>query len=50
MTKIILEVNENKIPLNPLMENMLKDILLGYLKNAKKVPDDMNSIKIEIEL
>jgi len=50
MAKIILEVNENEIPLNPLMQNMLKNMVLAYLKSAKKVPDDMNSIKIEIEL
>ncbi|MBY9006948.1 MAG: hypothetical protein KGD63_09325 [Candidatus Lokiarchaeota archaeon] len=50
MPKILLEINEKEIPLNPLMGNMLKNIILGYLRSAKKVPDEINTIKIEIDL
>ncbi len=50
MSKIILEINEKEIPLNPLMENMLKNLILGYLKSAKKIPEEIKTIKVEIDL
>ena len=50
MSKILLEVNEREIPLNPLMENMLKNIILGYLKSAKKIPEEIKTIKVEIDV
>ena len=50
MSKIILEVNEKEIPLNPLMESMLKNIILGYLKSAKKIPEKIKTIKVEIDM
>ena len=48
MTDVKLEVNEEGIPLNDLMEDMLKNLLLGYLKSAKNIPEDKKSIKVEI--
>ncbi|MBY8982061.1 MAG: hypothetical protein KGD57_03870 [Candidatus Lokiarchaeota archaeon] len=50
MTKILLEINEKEIPLNPLMENMLNNLILGYLKCTKKVPKEIKTIKVEIDL
>ncbi|MFX1314821.1 MAG: hypothetical protein ACFE9T_03090 [Promethearchaeota archaeon] len=48
MTEVILKVNEKNIPLNDFMEQMLANLLLGYLKTAKEVPENINSINIEI--
>ncbi len=50
MTEVVLKVNEKDVPLNDFMEEMLTNLLLGYLKTAKEIPDDINSIKIEINL
>ena len=45
-----LKVNEKEIPLNELMQDMLKNLVLAYLKSAKKIPEDIKTIKIEINL
>lgn len=50
MTDLTLTVNDKGIPLNDLMKEMLTNLVLGYLKSAKKVPEEIKSIKIEIEL
>ena len=50
MTDVKLEVNDKDIPLNDLMKDMLSNILQGYLKSAKKLPDDIKSIKVDIQL
>lgn len=50
MTEVVLKVNEKDVPLNDFMEQMLTNLLLGYLKTAKEIPEDINSIKIEINL
>jgi len=50
MTEVVLKVNEKDVPLNDFMEQMLINLLLGYLKTAKEIPEDINSIKIEINL
>jgi len=50
MENISLKVNEKEIPLNELMHDMLKNLILGYLKSAKKIPEEIKSIKIEINL
>lgn len=50
MTEVKLTINETEIPLNELMDNMLTNIILGYLKSAKKVPEEIRNIKIEITL
>ena len=49
MSSVNLKINEKEIPLNELMENMLTNIILGYLKSAKKTPEEIKHIKIEIE-
>ena len=50
MLKVILEVNEKKIPLKDFMQEMLANIILGYLNSTKKVPENVETIKIEINL
>ncbi|MGB5912592.1 MAG: hypothetical protein WBH31_15475 [Promethearchaeia archaeon] len=50
MSSVNLKINEKEIPLNELMENMLINIILGYLKSTKKIPEEIKHIKIEIEL
>ncbi|MFW9947139.1 MAG: hypothetical protein ACFFBZ_10220 [Promethearchaeota archaeon] len=50
MSSVNLKINEKEIPLNELMETMLTNIILGYLKSAKKIPEEIKQIRIEIEL
>jgi hypothetical protein len=50
MPDVILEINQKSIPLNDLMKEMLTNIIMGYLKSAKKVPEDIKSISIDIHL
>ena len=50
MTEVSTKVNDKEIPLNDFMQKMLTNLLLGYLKSAKEVPDYIKSIKIEINL
>ena len=49
MKVVKLSVNEKDIPLNDIMQDMLKNLILGYLKSAKEIPSDMKIIKIEIQ-
>ena len=46
----ILKVNDKIVPLNDMMESMLKNLILGYLNAAKGLPDDIKKINIEIKL
>lgn len=50
MTEVKIQVNDEKIPLNEMMERMLENLVLGYLKSAKKIPEPIKKIKIEISL
>ena len=50
MSEVNLKVNDKEIPLNDLMQEMLKNLILGYLKSAKEIPSDMKTILIEIKL
>lgn len=50
MTEVILKVNEKNIPLNDFMEQMLTNLLLGFLKTAKAIPEDIKNINIEIKI
>ncbi|MFX0000984.1 MAG: hypothetical protein ACFE9Q_12350 [Candidatus Hodarchaeota archaeon] len=50
MIKVILAVNEKKIPLKDFMQEMLANIIQGYLKTTKGVPENIENIKIEITL
>jgi len=50
MTNVNIKVNDEKVPLNDFMEEMLKNLLLAYLKAAKGIPEDIKSINVDIEL
>ncbi len=50
MTDVNLKVNDKEIPLNQMMKEMLINLILGYLKSAKKMPDEIKSINMEIQL
>ena len=50
MSDVILKVNDEKVPLNDFMEEMLKNLLLAYLKAAKGIPDQIKSIDVQIEV
>ncbi|MFX1571557.1 MAG: hypothetical protein ACFFB0_02330 [Promethearchaeota archaeon] len=50
MVDATLIVNEQKIPLKDFMQEMLANIILGYLNSTKKVPENIKTIKIEINL
>ena len=50
MPEIKLKVNDEEVPLNEMMREMLINIILGYLKAAKGIASDKKSINIEIEL
>ena len=50
MTDVNLQVNDKEIPLNQMMKDMLINLILGYLKSAKKIPDEIKSINMEIQL
>ena len=50
MSVIKLFVNNEEIPLNDFIENIIVNVNLGIISSLKKIPEDKNSIKIEIEL
>lgn len=50
MTEIILKVNDKEIPLNDFMQSMLTNLMLGYLKSAKEIPDEIKTINLEIKI
>jgi len=50
MSNVIIKVNDEKVPLNDFMEEMLKNLLVGYLKAAKGIPEDIKSINVEINI
>ena len=50
MPEVNLKVNEKEIPLKDFMEGMLTNLLLGYLKSTKGVPEEIEDIKISITL
>ncbi len=50
MPDAYLTVNEKKIPLKDFMQEMLINIILGYLKSTKAVPENIETIEIEIKL
>jgi len=50
MSDIKLFVNNEEIPLNEFIENIIVNVNLGILASLKKIPEDKKSIKIEINL
>ena len=49
MKNITLKVNEKDIPLNEIMSSMLTNILTAFINTLKKIPEDMNDIRVHIE-
>jgi hypothetical protein len=47
--EIELEVNRKDIPLNEIMQAMLNNIIRGYLKSIKGIPDEIEEISINIK-
>jgi hypothetical protein len=50
MTEVKLLVNDKEIPLNDMMREMLINLISGYLKSSKGIPENKKTIKIEIKL
>jgi len=50
MPVVKLIVNEKEIPLKDFMEGMLTNIILGYLKSTKAVPENIENISIDIRI
>ena len=50
MPVVHLTVNEKKIPLKDFMQEMLTNIIIGYLNSTKGIPEKLEKIKIEINL
>ena len=49
MVDVDLKVNNEKVPLNDFMEDMLKNLLTGYLNSAKGIPEEIKSISVKID-
>lgn len=50
MSEVSLKVNDEKVPLNDFMEDMLKNLLIGYLNSAKGIPEEVKTINVKIDL
>ncbi|MHA2400707.1 MAG: hypothetical protein ACXADU_17700 [Promethearchaeota archaeon] len=50
MPEAKLAVNDKKIPLKEFMQEMLTNIILGYLKSTKAVPENIEHITIQITI
>lgn len=49
MVNAILTVNEKQVPLKDFMQEMLANIILGYLESTKAVPKPIETINIDIK-
>ena len=49
MTEINLQVNDQEIPLNPIMTTVLSNIIVGFIEALKDVPQEKKDIKVEIK-
>jgi hypothetical protein len=50
MTDVKLKVNDEDVPLNDLMEDMLHNLILGYLKSAKGIPEEIKKVDVSLKL
>jgi len=50
MENIKLVINNKDIPLNPIMSNVLNNIIVGFIDVLKGIPEDKKHIKVEINL
>ena len=44
-----LSVNEKEIPLNNIMQSILSNVINGFISSLTNVPEERNSINIEIQ-
>ena len=49
MKEVTLFVNENAIPLNDFIKNILANMTKGFVNSLKNIPEDVNSINVKIE-
>ena len=47
---IKLVIDSKEIPLNPIMSNVLNNIVVGFIDVLKGIPEDKKNIKVEINL
>ncbi len=50
MTDIELNINDKDIPLNDFIRNIFINVNKGLIDSLKNIPEDIKSIKIDIEL
>ncbi|MHA1150152.1 MAG: hypothetical protein ACTSR8_18125 [Promethearchaeota archaeon] len=50
MTEINLKVNDQEIPLNPIMTTMLRNLIVGFIDALKDIPEDKKKIIVDINL
>ena len=50
MSDVKLIVNEKNVPLKDFMQEMLINVILGYLKSTKGIPETIENINIEINM
>jgi hypothetical protein len=47
---IKLSVNDEEVPLNPIMSNVLNNLIVGFIDVLKGIPEEKKHIKIELTL
>ena len=50
MIDIKLLINDEEIPLNPIMSMILTNINLGFIEALKGIPEEKKNVHIKIEL
>jgi len=48
MTIIKMQINNQDIPLNPIMSTVLTNMITGFIEALKGIPEEKNKISIEI--
>ena len=49
MVEVKVKVNEVDVPLNPIMTNILSNVIGGFLDALKGVPEDRKEISVNIQ-
>jgi len=48
MSAIKMKINEEDIPLNPIMSTVLTNMIMGFIDALKGVPEEKKKVQIEI--
>ena len=48
MKDIKMHINDEEIPLNPIMSKVLSNMITGFIEALKGVPDEKKKINVEI--